>query len=56
MGAKGPIILRYIDDRKQDVLSKLQPQLNLGVAQVSRDKGIGLQTLCNWRNKALNTS
>jgi len=28
------------------------PRLNLSVAQVSRDEGIGLQTLYNWRNHA----
>ena len=43
---------RYSDDRKQAILNKLQPPLNLSVAQVSRDKGIGLQTLYNWRNHA----
>lgn len=43
---------RYSDDRKQAILSKLQPPLNLSVAQVSREEGIGLQTLYNWRNHA----
>ena len=52
MGAQGPIMPRYSNDRKQTILSKLQPPLNLSVAQVSREKGIGLQTLYNWCNQA----
>ena len=43
---------RYSNERKQAILSKLQPPLNLSVAQVSREEGIGLQTLYNWRNHA----
>lgn len=43
---------RYSEERKQAILSKLLPPLNMTVAQVCRDEGIGLQTLYNWRNKA----
>ena len=43
---------RYSDERKQAILSKLQPPSNMSVAEVSRSEGIGLQTLYNWRNEA----
>lgn len=43
---------RYSEERKQAVLSKLLPPLNMTVAEVSRVEGIGLQTLYNWRSKA----
>ena len=43
---------RYSEERKQAILSKLQPPLSLSVAEVSRTEGIGLQTLYNWRTKA----
>lgn len=43
---------RYSEERKQVILSKLLPPLNMSVAQVARDEGIGLQTLYNWRDKA----
>lgn len=43
---------RYSEERKQVILSKLLPPLNMTVAQVSRNEGIGLQTLYNWRDKA----
>jgi len=43
---------RYSEERKQVVLSKLLPPLNMSVAQVSKNEGIGLQTLYNWRDKA----
>ena len=43
---------RYSEERKQLILSKLLPPLNMSVAQVSRDEGVGLQTLYNWRDKA----
>lgn len=43
---------RYSEERKQIILSKLLPPLSLTVAQVSRDEGIGLQTLYNWRAQA----
>lgn len=43
---------RYSEERKQVILSKLLPPLNMSVAQVARNEGIGLQTLYNWRAKA----
>ncbi|SNT68966.1 Transposase [Psychrobacter sp. LV10R520-6] len=43
---------RYSEERKQAILNKLQPPLNLSIAEVSRNEGIGLQTLYNWRNQA----
>ena len=43
---------RYSEERKQAILSKLQPPSNMSVAEVSRSEGIGLQTLYNWRNEA----
>ena len=43
---------RYSEERKQTILSKLLPPLSLSVAEVSRDEGIGLQTLYNWRAQA----
>ncbi len=43
---------RYSKERRQAILSKLQPPLSLSVAEVSRTEGIGLQTLYNWRNQA----
>jgi len=46
------IVPRYSEERKQAVLSKLLPPLNMTVAEVSRVEGIGLQTLYNWRDKA----
>ncbi len=42
----------YSEERKQEILSKLLPPLNMTVAEVSRNEGIGLQTLYNWRDKA----
>lgn len=43
---------RYSKERKQAILSKLQLSSNMSVAQVSRNEGISLQTLYNWRNEA----
>jgi len=43
---------RYSEERKQMILSKLLPPLSMSVAQVSRNEGVGLQTLYNWRDKA----
>ena len=43
---------RYSEERKQVVLSKLLPPLNMTVTEVSRIEGIGLQTLYNWRDEA----
>lgn len=42
----------YSEERKQAILSKLLPPLNMSVAEVARNEGIGLQTLYNWRDKA----
>ena len=43
---------RYSEDRKKAILSKLLPPFSLTVAEVSRNEGIGLQTLYNWRHQA----
>lgn len=43
---------RYSLERKQAVLSKLLPPQNLSVAEVSRQEGIHVSTLYNWRNEA----
>lgn len=43
---------RYSEERKQAVLNKLLPPKNKTVAQVSREEGVGVQTLYNWRDKA----
>lgn len=43
---------RYSEERKQMILSKLLPPMNMSVAEVARNEGIGLQTLYNWRDKA----
>lgn len=43
---------RYSEERKQQILNKLLPPSNMSVAEVSRNEGIGLQTLYNWRDKA----
>lgn len=42
---------RYSPERKEAVLKKLLPPLNMTVAEVAKLEGIGLQTLYNWRNK-----
>lgn len=43
---------RYSDERKEAVLKNMLPPLNMTVAEVARQEGIGLQTLYNWRDKA----
>ena len=43
---------RYSEERKQQILNKLLPPSNMTVAEVSRNEGVGLQTLYNWRDKA----
>ena len=43
---------RYSEDRKKAILSKLLPPFSQTVAEVSRNEGIGLQTLYNWRHQA----
>lgn len=42
---------RYSLERKQAVLSKLLPPQSLSVAEVSRQEGIHVSTLYNWRNE-----
>ena len=42
----------YSEERKQQILNKLLPPSNMTVAEVSRQEGIGVQTLYNWRDKA----
>ncbi|RJG37755.1 hypothetical protein D1Z90_19575 [Motilimonas pumila] len=46
------MVPRYSEERKQQILNKLLPPLNMTVAEVARNEGIGLQTLYNWRDKA----
>ena len=43
---------RYSEKRKQTILSKMMPPLNMTIAEIARTEGIGEQTLYNWRNKA----
>jgi len=43
---------RYSQERKDAVLSKLSPPLNMSVAEVARTEGISVQTLYNWRKQA----
>ena len=43
---------RYSLERKESILNKLLPPVNLTVAEVAREEGISDQTLYNWRNKA----
>ena len=39
---------RYSPERKEAVLNKLLPPLNMTVAEVSQQEGIAFQTLYNW--------
>lgn len=43
---------RYSNERKESILSKLLPPMNMTVAEVARQEGISDQTLYNWRTKA----
>lgn len=43
---------RYSKERKEAVLKKLLPPINMTVAEVAREEGITAQTLYNWRYKA----
>ena len=43
---------RYSEERKQVILNKMMPPLNMTIAEIARTEGIGEQTLYNWRNKA----
>ena len=42
----------YSEERKQQILNKLLPPSNMTVAEVSRQEGIGVLALSNWRDKA----
>lgn len=42
---------RYSPERKEAVLKKLLPPLNMTVSEVSEQEGIAFQTLYNWRKK-----
>ena len=42
---------RYSDERKEAVLKKLLPPLNMTVAEVAQQEGIAFQTLYTWRKK-----
>jgi transposase-like protein len=43
---------RYSSERKESILKKLLPPLNMTVAEVARQEGVSAQTLYNWRDKA----
>lgn len=43
---------RYSSERRESILKKLLPPLNMTVAEVSRQEGVSAQTLYNWRDKA----
>jgi len=43
---------RYSSERKESILKKLLPPLNMTVAAVARQEGVSAQTLYNWRDKA----
>ena len=42
---------RYSEERKASVLKKILPPQSLSIAEVSRQEGISVQTLYQWRNK-----
>jgi len=42
---------RYSSERKESLLRKLLPPINMSVAALSRAEGISEQTLYNWRNQ-----
>jgi transposase-like protein len=52
LGRKDLIVPSYSEKRKQQILNKLLQPSNMTVAEVSRNEGIGVQTLYNWRDKA----
>lgn len=43
---------RYSRERKEAVLKKMLPPLNMTIPQVSEQEGISAQTLYNWRHNA----
>ncbi len=42
---------RYSNERKEAVLKKLLPPLNMTVAEVVKQENISQQTLYNWRKR-----
>lgn len=40
---------RYSSERKEAILNKLLPPLNMTVAEVARSEGMSEQTLYTWR-------
>lgn len=43
---------RYSQERKQSILDKLLPPLNMTVSEVALSEGMSPQTLYTWRNQA----
>jgi len=43
---------RFSNERKESILKKLLPPINLTVAEVARQEGMSAQTLYTWRDKA----
>ncbi len=43
---------RYSSERKEAILKKLLPPLNMTVAEVARQEGMAPQTLYHWRDQA----
>lgn len=43
---------RFSNERKESILKKLLPPVNLTVSEVARQEGMSAQTLYTWRNKA----
>ena len=43
---------RYSNERKESILKKLLPPINLSVAEVARQEGMSAQTLYTWRDRA----
>lgn len=43
---------RYSPERKEALLKKLLPPINLSVAEVARQEGVSEPTLYNWRKQA----
>lgn len=43
---------RYSSERRESILKKLLPPLNMTVADVSQQEGVSAQTLYNWRYTA----
>lgn len=43
---------RYSIERKEAILKNLLPPHNMTVAEISRQEGVSMQTLYNWRDNA----